>query len=184
MLQVTRRAIAICTSKETTVKNGADLPCSSGITSQPTNAKRMFFTLDTDVLVLVIANYESLLKDAYISVTSGILQVRQIWTALGADHSKALPAFHALLGGDNVGRFARIGKVTWFDRFLKADYFILQALHMLSPKSEATQDQISNLARFVCAAYLPKGVQIDNMAYSDNPPPTCYALNEHILSPC
>ena len=73
----------------------------------------MFFSPDTDVLVLVVANYEILLKNTCVSMASGIVEVAPIWKSLGPDRAKALPAFHAFTGADNTGRFSRIGKSTW-----------------------------------------------------------------------
>jgi hypothetical protein len=59
------------------------------------DAQLMFFSPDTDVLVLVVANYEILLTNTCISMVSGTVEVKPIWTALGADRAKGLPAFHA-----------------------------------------------------------------------------------------
>ena len=129
----------------------------------PTDSGLVLFSLDTDVLILVIANYDTLLKDTYMSMVSESLQINPIWTTFGSDRHKALPAFHAFTGSNSSGRFARIGKVSWLNIYLKSDHSILSALPMLSQTSEVTKDQLSDLARFLCAAYLPKGVQIDNI---------------------
>jgi len=159
----------------------------------PSDAQLMFFSPDTDVLVLVVANYEILLKNTCVSMASGILEVKPIWKALGADRAKALPAFHAFTGADNTGRFSRIGKATWLNIYLKADDHVVKALQMLSQTSEVTEDLLSTLAEFVCTVYLPKGIQIDNipelrwylfckhMAESDKLPPTLGALKQHVL---
>jgi hypothetical protein len=53
-------------------------------------------------------NYKNLLRNTYVSMASGIVQVIPIWTAFGADRAKALPSFHAFTGADNTGRFAEI----------------------------------------------------------------------------
>ncbi|KAG0710602.1 hypothetical protein GWK47_022452 [Chionoecetes opilio] len=71
-----------------------------------------FFSPDTDVLVLLIANYDVLPKNTSISMTSGTPHIKPIWTALGPAKAKALPALHAFSGTDNTCRFARIGKLT------------------------------------------------------------------------
>jgi hypothetical protein len=115
-----------------------------------TDKQLMFFSSDTDVLVLVVANYEILLKNNCISVVSGTVEVKPIWTALGADRAKALQPFHAFTGADNTGRFSRIGKATWLHNYLKADHPIITALHMLSQADEVTDDLLSALATFVC----------------------------------
>ena len=127
-------------------------------------------------------------------MVSESLQINPIWTTFGSDRHKALPAFHAFTGSNSSGRFARIGKVSWLNIYLKSDHSILSALPMLSQTSEVTKDQLSDLARFLCAAYLPKGVQIDNIlklrqylfckqiTESDKLPPTFAAFKEHVLT--
>ena len=159
----------------------------------PSDAQVFFFSPDTDVLVLAIANYENLPKNTSVSMMSGIVEVNPIWTALGADRAKALPSFHAFTGADNTGRFAGIGKATWLNMYLKADDHVIRCLLTLSQTSDVTEDMMTTLASFVCTAYLPKGIQIDNipelrwylfckhMAESDKLPPTLGALKQHIL---
>ena len=153
----------------------------------------MFFSPDTDVLVLVLANYDLLLRDTSISMVSGVVKVRPIWVALGAKRAKILPTFHAFTGADNTGRFSGVGKATWLNVYLKADDDFLNALEMLSHTDEVTEDLLSRLGTFVCAAYCPKGVQIvsipdlrwhlfcKHMADGEKLPPTLGALKQHIL---
>lgn len=64
----------------------------------------MFFSSDTDVLFLVVANYEIMMRNASVSMESVTVEVNAIWTALGADWEKALPAFQAFTK-DNTGLF-------------------------------------------------------------------------------
>jgi hypothetical protein len=152
-----------------------------------------FFSPDTDVLVLIIANFDLLPRNTSISMASGVLQIQPIWTALGTDKAKALPAFHAFSGADNIGRFARIGKTTWLKHFIEADEEVVGALTMLSSDRDVTEDLLTILAKFVCAAYCPRGIQIRDipelrwhlfckqMAESEKLPPTVGALHQHIL---
>ncbi|XP_045128685.1 uncharacterized protein LOC123514692 [Portunus trituberculatus] len=152
-----------------------------------------FFSPDTDVFVLAIANYDLLPKYTSISMVSGILQIQPFWDTLGNKKAKALPAFHAFSGADNTGRFAGIGKATWLKIYLLADDDIIEALRMLGNDSEVTEKWQKSLARFVCAAYSPKGINIRSipelrwhmfckyMADSDKLPPTVGALKQHIL---
>ena len=159
----------------------------------PPDAELVVFSPDTDVLVLVIANYDQLLRKTSISMASGVIQVQPIWTALGPERAKALPAFHAFSGADNTGRFSRIGKATWLQVYLKADGEVVTAFQMLSDATEVTDDLLSALATFISAAYSPKGIQIasipelrwhlfcKHMAESDKLPPTPGALKQHIL---
>ena len=158
------------------------------------DAEMTFFSPDTDVLVLIIASCDLLPKNTSISMVSGVPQIKPLWTALGPEKAKALPAFHAFSGADNTGRFARIGKATWFKLFLESDDDVIRALCMLCDDTDVTEDFLqSTLARFVCTAYCPKGLQISSipelrwhlfckyMAESEKLPPTMGALKQHIL---
>ncbi|KAK5929735.1 hypothetical protein CgunFtcFv8_010949 [Champsocephalus gunnari] len=159
----------------------------------PADAQLMFFSPDTDILVLVTANYDLLLKNTSISMASGVVQIEPLWRALGKERAKALPAFHAFTGADNTGRFSRIGKATWLQIYLKADKDIIDALQMLLDEAEVAEGMLSTLASFVCAAYSPKGINIKTIpelrwhlfckhrAESDKLPPTLGALKQHIL---
>ena len=43
----------------------------------PPDAQMVFFSPDTDVLVLVIANYDLMLKNTSISMASGVIRIEQ-----------------------------------------------------------------------------------------------------------
>ena len=122
----------------------------------PHDAQLVFFSPDTDVLVLVTANYDLMLKDTsiYPSMASAL------WQALGKERAKALPAFHAFTAADNTGRFSRIGKATWLHVYLIADEYIVKALQMLMDEADVTEGMLSALESFVCAAYSPKRISI------------------------
>ena len=60
-------------------------------------------------------------------MASGVLPIRPFWTFLGTENTKALPAFHAFSGSDNIGKFARIDKSTWFQIFLEASDDVINA---------------------------------------------------------
>ena len=55
-------------------------------------------------------------------------------------------------GAYNTGRFARIGKPTWFKLFTEAEDDVTEALFTLCEDLQLT------LAKFVCTAYRPKGI--------------------------
>lgn len=74
--------------------------------------------------------------------------MRSVWKAQGADRAQCLTAFHAFTGADNNGRFAEIGKATWFG--------ILTPLKLLSQRNEVTEVQLSDLERVVCADNIPE----------------------------
>ena len=69
-------------------------------------AQLVFFTPDTDVLVLAIAAYDKLCKNTSMTMVSGTVEVGPIWRALGREKAAALPIFHAFTGADNIGRFS------------------------------------------------------------------------------
>ena len=112
---------------------------------------------------------------------------------LGHRRAQALPGFHAFSGADITGRFARIGKQTWFKLFLDAGEDVLQALGKLGDEIDFSPDLQNTLAKFVCSAYCPKGINISHipelrwhlfckhMAESEKLPPTIGALKQHIL---
>ena len=133
-------------------------------------------------------------KKTSISVLSGVQQIKPLWITLGPEKAKALPAFHAFSGADNTGRFARIGKATWFKLFLESDDDVIRALCMLCDDTDVTEDFLeSTLARLVRTAYCPKGLHILSILYlrwhlfckymaeSEKLPPTMGALKQHIL---
>ena len=49
----------------------------------PHDAELVVFSPDTDVLVLVIANYDVLLRNTSLSMDSGVIQLQPTWRALG-----------------------------------------------------------------------------------------------------
>ncbi len=156
------------------------------------NAELVFFTPDTDVLILVIAHYDQLCKRTSISMVSGIIHIQPIWRALGREKAQALPVFHAFTGTDNVGKFSGISKTKWFQQYMKADVGLPRALLKLPVEGDLTQEVKDELEKFVCLKYCPKGVRITNipdlrwhlfckqLAESNKLPPTLGALEEHI----
>src|SRR6218665_470609 len=102
----------------------------------PPDAQMVLFSPDTDVLMLVIANYDLMLKNTPISMASGVMRIDPIWRAIGPERAKAFPAFHAFTGADNTGRFSCIGKATWLQVYMKADRNVISSLQMLSTEAE------------------------------------------------
>ena len=155
-------------------------------------AQPVFFTPDTDVLVLAVAAYDKLCKHTSIAMVSGMVEVGPIWRAIGRDKATALPVFHAFTGAENVGRFSGVGKPKWFQHHIKAERNIVKALMKLPEDDDLTQEVKDILASSVCLAYCPKGIQIasipdlrwhlfcKHLAESNKLPPTTGALEEHI----
>lgn len=130
----------------------------------PPDAQMVFFSPDTDVLVLVIANYDLMLKNTSISMASGVVEIEPIWRAIGAERAKALPAFHAFTGADNTGRFSRIGKATWLQVYMKADRDVISSLHMLSTEAEVTEAMLATLGEYAAQTKLAKGIYIKTIS--------------------
>jgi len=76
--------------------------------------------------------------------------------------------------------------------YLKADEHVLRCLLTLSQSRNVTECMVTTLGRFVCTAYQPKGIQIDNipelrwylsckhLTENDKLPPTLGALKQHV----
>ena len=110
------------------------------------DAKLVFFTPDTDVLVLAVAHYDKLCKKTSLSMVSGMEDIEPIWRALGKEKAQALPIFHAFTGADNVGKFLGIRKTKWFQQYMKADVDLPRALTKLPMDGDLTQEMKDELA--------------------------------------
>ena len=159
----------------------------------PANARIVIFSPDTDVLVLDVANHHLLLRNTSVSMVSGVIDVEPIARALGRHRAHALPALHAFSGADTVGKFNQLGKATWMNIFMKPGSDTIGALEQLLTVNETSEQQLAELASFVCAAYCPKGIEINgipelrwylfckHMTESNRLPPTSGALKQHII---
>ena len=138
-------------------------------------------------MVLVTANYDMLLKNTSVSMTSGIAHISAVWKALGPARAKGLPAFHCF-----TGHFSHVGKAIWLQAYLGTDEDVINALKM-QEEAEVINGLLSTLAEFVCSANAPQGITIkmipelrwhlftNHMTESDRLPPTIGALKQHIL---
>jgi len=126
----------------------------SATEQNPVDAQMTFFSSDTDVLVLIIANYDRLPKTTSISMASSVQQIEPLWAALGSDRAKALPGLLAFSGADNTGRFARIGKPTWFKLFMEAEG-VIEALCTFCDDADVSEDLQFGPVCLYCI--LPKG---------------------------
>ena len=118
------------------------------------DAQLVFFTSDTDVLVLAVTHYDKLCKNTSLSMVSGMVDIEPIWRALGKE-AEALPIFHAFTGMDNIGKFSGIGKTKWFQVYMKADLDLPRAFMKLPMEGDLTQEVKDKLARCVCSRYCP-----------------------------
>ncbi len=110
------------------------------------------------VLVLVIANYDFMLKNISISCLSRVMGIEPIWRAKAPQRVKALPGFRAFTDADNTRRFSRIGQATWLQVYMQADGEgdVINSLQMLSTEAEVTDTMMATLPSFICATYCPK----------------------------
>lgn len=90
------------------------------VSQQGVDGELVLFSPDTDVLALILANYDRQCRKTTISITSGCFEIEPIWKAIGRDKAKALPMFHAFTGPDSIGRFSRTGKKKWFEQYMIA----------------------------------------------------------------
>ena len=154
------------------------------------NTELTIHSTDTDVVVIAVSMYPLLVPNTRILTASGLLHIKPLWQALGAEKANALIGLHALSGCDTTGRFNYVGKPTWFHHFCQAPNHIIEALIKLGCPDELTDAVISAIAEFVCMIYTPKSAttkykKIDELRYnlycsktveSDRLPPTMGAL--------
>ena len=129
------------------------------------------------------------------TMASSVQQTEPLWAALGPDRAKALSGLHAFSGADNIERFARIGKPTWFKLFIEAKDDVIEALWTLCDEVDVRGLTV-NLGQvcLYCSAYHPKSSQLSSiselrwhlfckyMAESEKlPPPNLRALKQLIL---
>jgi len=65
-------------------------------------ARMVFYSPDTDVLVLAIVHYDKLCKNTAISMVPGVAEIAPIWGVLEAEKATVLHVFHAFTGADTV----------------------------------------------------------------------------------
>ena len=123
-----------------------------------------FFSSDTNVLHLLIANYDRLQKNTSISMASKFPADRAIMGSSGARQSKSFTRTPRILRAHNTGRFARINKPTWFKLFMEAEDDVIEALWTHCDEVDVSEDLQLTLAQFVCTAYRPKGTQLSSIS--------------------
>ena len=79
------------------------------------NTELTIHSTDTDVVVIAVSMYPLLVPNTRILTASGLLHIKPLWQALGAEKANALIGLHALSGCDTTGRFNYVGKPTWLN---------------------------------------------------------------------
>ena len=62
-------------------------------------------------------------------------------------------------------KFNQLGKVTWLKIFTTPGSDRIGALAQLIIENGTSEQQLAVLASFVCAAYCPKGIEINGIRY-------------------
>ena len=114
-----------------------------------------FFSPDTDVLVLLVANFDRLPSDPSISLSSHLHDIQTIWDSLLEANSKALIGLHASTGADITGRFYCITK-KWVKFFLEAGAEVHVALKKICNQDDFSEELLSSLATFFVQRLVPK----------------------------
>ena len=117
--------------------------CLAEASQRSPDAQLVFFTSDTDVLVLAVAHYDKLFKNTSLSMVSGMVDIAPIWRALGKEKAEALPIF-LVTGVDNIGKVSGIGKTKWFQVHMKADLDLPRAFMKLPVEGDLTQEVKTN----------------------------------------
>ena len=156
------------------------------------------YSPDTDVLVLAIRRYPRLCPNTNFITGAGknhrTIVIGQIYRALGAKKSSALPGLHAFSGADVTGRFAGKGKIKFWKimQHLEENDDIVNAFTLLGTDNEPSQATFAAIEAFVCKLYLPNTEMTrvgdvrwwlfkKKQAQSEGLPPTLSALHHAIL---
>ena len=142
------------TSRQETLSNSMDVQhlCSSQeeavtrlILHSPDAARRGATELyiqspDTDVFVLAIHRYHQLCRNTYFVTGVGnkkwVIALGPVMNALGAAKAEALPGFHAFSGSDVTGRFARKGKLSYWQALNRCSMEVVYAFAALGTCEE------------------------------------------------
>ena len=111
------------------------------------DAQLVFFTSDTDVLVLAVAHYDKLCKRTLLSMVSGTVDMSQSGELWAKKRRKLyLYSTHSL------------ERTT-----LEADVDLPRALMKLPVEGDLTQEVKDEWPKFVCSRYCPKGIHITSI---------------------
>ena len=121
--------------------------------------KIMLRTVDTEVLVLVVAIYPQIAVDElWIAFGAGknlrYIAVHSIVRSLGESKCKALPVFHAFTGCDQTSAFCSRGKKTAWETWTRFDTATASFLAISSsPSLESVLQEMPTIERFVVLMY-------------------------------
>ena len=162
--------------------------------------KAMVRTVDTDVVVIAVANYQYIsLSELWIEFGVGknlkYLPAHDISRSIGEEKSQALLAFHAFTGCDQTSSFAHYGKKTAWAAWSAFDD-VTAAFQALSnaPTGDVVDEVMPILERYVTIMYDRNSIWMKvNDARRDlftrigrdieAIPPTSDALRQHVKRP-
>ena len=115
-------------------------------------------TVDTDVVVLAVANVHNLQTDAlWVSFGVGknkrFLDINAIASKLTREKCVALPFFHAFTGCDTTSYFCGRGKKTAFQAWNNYPEVTPVFISLSNPQNALTDEQLHALERFVILMY-------------------------------
>jgi len=191
--QATQEATETCTLRIPNITNHekADtlMICLAAAASQQClEARVVFFSSDTDVLVLAVAHYNKLCRNTAISMVSGSLEIGPIWSVLGREKAAALGYMYSTHSPVRQCWEIFWPWSKWFQQYMKVDREVISALMKLTEEGDVTQDVKDALAKFVCLLNCPKDIHITSvpdlrwhlLAESTKLPLTAGSLEQHI----
>lgn len=156
----------------------------------------MIRTVDTDVVVLAVANVRKLrAEELWLAFGVGkhlrYLPVHSIASALPDEKCEALTFFHAVTGCDTVSYMSGRGKKTAWNAWKSMPEITETFLHLSTPQSTVSEEDIQALERFVVILYsrtcpltsvneARQSIFAQGTRTIDNIPPTQAALVQHI----
>ena len=158
--------------------------------------KIMIRTVDTDVVILAIANVHKIsVEELWVAFGVGkhlkYLPIHKIASTLTKEQCESLPFFHAVTGCDNVSFFAGVGKKTAFQAWRTYPEATPVFQSLSSPQDTISEQQCRILERFVIIMYsrtcphnkvndARQALFSQGTRSIDHIPPTQTALEQHI----
>ena len=130
------------------------------IMSTPPGSRVVIRTIDTDVLIIILANMSKIDSSLRIWMEVGqqtksnlrYINVNQLFNDYGTSICVTLPGSHAFIGCDYTSSFSRKGKVRPFEMLQKnEDAQIMSA--KLGKEDRITEQNLKIAERFVCEIY-------------------------------
>lgn len=128
------------------------------------NAKLDIFSVDTDVLVLLIGAYPLLPPlTCLLRKKKERISIWQCYNKLGKERADALVGWYAFKGTDNTGTFAGKGVTSHFKAFMSSDGPILKAFAAFGRSAEVPEFVFRQMERYICILYQPSG-DVENVS--------------------